>query len=80
MPTGAIESLQASIEHLSQLLIARLEADPFRTFLALVAVFLAAIVGSSWLMITWLSSGEVREGNANAVKVERSGKQGGKKE
>jgi hypothetical protein len=61
MSTTVLDSLRLSIEHLSMLLAARLEADPFRTFLELVAVFLASIVGFSWLMITWLSSGGKEE-------------------
>lgn len=70
MSSNALDSLRVSIEHFSMLLAARLEADPFRTFLELVAVFL----GFSWLMITWLLSGGKEE------KTGKKGKKGKKKE
>lgn len=69
----AFESFQAAVEHVGLLLSARLEADPFRTFLALVAAYLISIVAFSWLMISWLQPG--------GSGVERRGeRKGGKKE
>lgn len=76
-------ALQNYAELFGTFITSNLEANPLRTFLALVAIFLASVVASSWVMLQFLAPSATAAGVAPPAKRNlRSSraKAGGKKE